>query len=158
MKIKSPEKKKDKNIENLLSSALNNEVINKGVKKEELDKKEEILESEDDIKETTVMRDEKEEDDISDQILRWKIEHDEIFETVICNTSFIWKPLTRTEYREAFKEDVLDKDIAIIKAACLYPSSDIIEKIVEKKAGTAYVLTEIILSESGFNVQKSSRI
>lgn len=161
MKIKTKKNSTSKKVSSELEDVINEvsggneEAIENSNITEEVIKEDKITEEE--IVETVVTKNRNEYLSIEDKISEWKVQYDEIFETIIAGQKFIWKPLNRHEYKEGYQYTE-DRDMFIVKAACLYPSPDVIEDLLYRKAGVGFVMVEVILAESGFNVESSKKL
>lgn len=160
MKITRPKKEKvTEDLTDVINETMEatepTEVVEETV--EEVIAEEKITEEDMEKIETTVTKNTPAKETLEDRINNWKVKYPEIYETKICDQVFVWKPLTRSEYKEGYKAEI-DRDLFTIKTACLYPSAEAIEDIVERKGGIGYILVELILAESGFNVQSSKKL
>jgi hypothetical protein len=83
----------------------------------------------------------------------WKEQYyGNVFSTEIEDMAFIWRGLTRAEYKKAFEwyEDELDRNEYVCRQCVLYPEID--DWGDEMYAGIPETLTENILKESGFTL------
>ena len=107
-----------------------------------------------------------EEERLQKNIEEWKKQYYSIYETNIIGYRFIFRPLTRAEYKVLRKEAVTatkDVDIEeridfrinneekISKIATLYPEPEDLKEIIEGCAGVADILSDNIMYYSGFS-------
>lgn len=108
-------------------------------------------------KEDIVVNEEKEEDEFSklmELIPQWKQEYKRVFKNEFDGEIIIWRRLKRKEYKDILKQLVdeddrlLSRQEKMVEAAVLFPFN--IKELLDENAGLATVLSEEILSKSGF--------
>lgn len=99
-----------------------------------------------------IVIEEKKELTLDEKIENWKKEFgDRIYNTTLFGETYIWRPLTRSEYREIRNTPGEDREIIICIQQVLHPEDkDTFKELLEEKAGIATTLSEEILEKSGF--------
>lgn len=104
------------------------------------------------------------EDNLGVLIPEWKAKFGKLYKNLVDGEIYIWKPLRRGEYKELLKlnEDAIAEDRyllkqeAVVEMAVLFPES--IKEVIQEKAGLATVLSEEILSKSGFDISETEAL
>ena len=102
-------------------------------------------------------------------IAELKLSNPILCKNVVDGQSVIWKPMNRAVHREALKigkdDDTLSaKEVSsmreefIAKSCILYPSMEILETLIEEKAGFAIVITDEIFQKSGFDISVTEEL
>lgn len=98
-----------------------------------------------------------------------KQENPILCKNVVDGQSIIWKPMNRAIHRDALKigkddETLSQKEITsmreefIAKSCILYPSPEIVDTLIEEKAGFAIVITDEIFQKSGFDISVTEEL
>lgn len=98
------------------------------------------------------------------KIKEWKKVFGSVYKNEMNGEAIIWRAIRRKEYREllSVEEDMTAEERLLLKQektvlmAVLYPSN--IEVLIEEKAGFATVLSEEILSKSGFEITETESL
>ena len=89
-----------------------------------------------------------------EQVEKWKsMYNDEVYMTEFENEVFLWRPITRKEYKDIMKlqnADTFYKEERICERCVLYPENYNFSAMVKGKAGIPTVLSELIMEKSGF--------
>lgn len=100
------------------------------------------------------------EEDIEKMIPEWKKQYGKIYKNTIDENDFvIWRRITRREYKEIMTlsdMEFFNKQEEVVKTVLLYPSNA--DELIESIAGLATVLTEDILSKSGFDISETEEL
>lgn len=88
------------------------------------------------------------------EVEEWKERHEgHVYFTPFDGDVFVWRVLTRPEYREIIGDKTLtalDREEYFTEKCVLYPRNFSIEKIKKSRAGIASLLSEMIMDKSGF--------
>jgi hypothetical protein len=88
------------------------------------------------------------------EVEEWKEKHEgHVYFTPFDGDVFVWRVLTRPEYREIIGDKTLtalDREEYFTEKCVLYPRNFSIEKIKKSRAGIASLLSEMIMDKSGF--------
>lgn len=86
------------------------------------------------------------------KIEAWKKEFgDRVYRTSLFGETYIWKAITRSEYKEIRQTPGDDREIIICLQQTLFPENkETLQEIFEEKAGIPTTLSEEILEKSGF--------
>lgn len=105
-------------------------------------KKEVVLEEAQPTKELT----------LEEKIEAWKKEYgNRIYNTTLFGETYIWKAITRSEYKEIRQTPGDDREMLICLQQTLYPENkETLKELFEEKAGIPTTLSEEILEKSGF--------
>lgn len=105
----------------------------------------------------------KEVNDLATSIEQWKKELGRIYKNKVDDIEIIWRPIRRKEYKELLNISVDENEDALFVRqektclmAVLHPNN--IEELMEQKAGLASVLSEEILSKSGFELSATEAL
>lgn len=89
-----------------------------------------------------------------DQLDQWKAEYkDKVYMSEFEDRAFIWRPLTRFEYKSILKlqnADALFREERICEAVMLWPENYNYDDMAEGEAGIPSLLAEQIMDASGF--------
>ena len=90
----------------------------------------------------------------SEQIQEWKVEHKNVFRTVISGVEYYYHSLSRQVYmnillKQALDPKNFDNDLEVFKACVI---SEHTEEDLQIKAGILAVLSEKIMISSGFEM------
>lgn len=100
------------------------------------------------------------EEEIEKMIPEWKKQYGKIYKNTIDENDFvIWRRITRREYKEIMTlsdMEFFNKQEEVVKTVLLYPSNA--DELIESIAGLATVLTEDILSKSGFDISETEEL
>lgn len=96
------------------------------------------------------------------QVNEWKSKWRRVFKTVIDGEVFVWRQLRRKEfveltntYSDTQNGGTFELQDRIVKTAMLYPEN--IAEVIESSAGLSSILSEEIVSKSGFDVDKETQ-
>ena len=87
------------------------------------------------------------------QIEEWKQRFGEVYSTPFEVDIYIWRPLSRLEYKEILKAknaDAMYKEERICEKCVLWPENYGHQEMTHGKAGTPSLLAEHIMDKSGF--------
>ncbi|MEB2276900.1 hypothetical protein LAV82_23050 [Bacillus sp. ILBB4] len=88
------------------------------------------------------------------EVEEWKERHEgHVYFTPFDGDVFVWRVLTRPEYREIIGDKTLtalDREEYFTEKCVLFPRNFSIEKIKKSRAGIASLLSEMIMDKSGF--------
>lgn len=91
------------------------------------------------------------------QIEEWKSQYsDEVYLTEFEEDIFIWRPITRKEYKQVMKiqnADSFYKEERICEAVVLYPVKYDFMVMTAGKAGIPTLLAELVMEKSGFQAK-----
>lgn len=90
------------------------------------------------------------------EVEEWKDKYGSIYYTPFENGHFIWRTLTRQEYRQVVTDDTLtlhDREEKFTDMCVLFPRNFESSKMDKGNAGVASVLAEMIMEKSGFVAQ-----
>lgn len=89
-----------------------------------------------------------------EQVEKWKSQYnDEVYLTEFENQVFLWRPITRKEYKDIMKiqnADSFYKEERICEKCVLFPDKYNFTEMIRGKAGIPTVLAELIIEKSGF--------
>ena len=89
-----------------------------------------------------------------EQVEKWKsMYNDEVYMTEFESEVFLWRPISRKEYKDIMKlqsADTFYKEERICERCVLFPENYNFSAMVKGKAGIPSVLSELILEKSGF--------
>ena len=90
-----------------------------------------------------------------EQLENWKAEYnDKIFMSEFGDKAFIWRPLTRFEYKSILKlqnADALFREERICETCILWPQNYNYDDMAEGEAGIPSLMAEQIMDASGFS-------
>lgn len=95
------------------------------------------------------------EKELLNNIESWKREYKKIFKNEVDENILLWRRMKRSEYKEILKNtdgDLFAKQEAIVRQCILYPDIDEVNLLIEDNAGFATVMSEEILTRSGFSI------
>jgi hypothetical protein len=87
------------------------------------------------------------------EVEEWKEKHGEVFFTPFDQEYYVWRVLTRPEYRTLINDKTLtamDREEAMTEICVLFPRNFTREKMKANKAGIPSLLSEMIMDKSGF--------
>ena len=91
------------------------------------------------------------------QVEEWKSRfNDEVYLTEFDEEIFIWRPITRKEYKSVMKiqnADSFYKEERICEAVVLYPEQYNFMQMTAGKAGIPTLLSELVMEKSGFQAK-----
>lgn len=89
---------------------------------------------------------------LEEKIEAWKKEFgDRVYTTTLFGEKYVWKAITRSEYKTLRQTPGDDREIIICLQQTLYPENkNDLEELFEEKAGIPTTLSEEILETSGF--------
>ena len=91
------------------------------------------------------------------QVEEWKSQYsDEVYLTEFEEDIFIWRPITRKEYKGVMKiqnADSFYKEERICEAVVLYPTNYNFMVMTSGKAGIPTLLAELVMEKSGFQAK-----
>jgi hypothetical protein len=91
------------------------------------------------------------------QVEEWKSRFgDEIYLTEFEEEIFLWRPITRKEYKQVMKvpnADSFYKEERICEAVILYPQNYNFMAMTAGKAGIPTLLAELVMEKSGFQAK-----
>lgn len=91
------------------------------------------------------------------QVEEWKSRYrDEVYLTEFEEEVFLWRPITRKEYKQVMKVQNADsfyKEERICEACILYPQQYNFMQMTAGKAGIPTLLAELIMEKSGFQAK-----
>ena len=91
------------------------------------------------------------------QVEAWKSQfNEEVYLTEFEEDVFIWRPITRREYKGVMKNQQADsfyKEERICEAVVLYPTGYNFNSMVNGKAGIPTLLAELVMEKSGFQAK-----
>ena len=96
----------------------------------------------------------------------WKEQYGLVYKSINDGNTIIWRPIRRGEYKDLLleakdisgEEKMIFREEAIVRVSCLYPNLDTLNKFIEAKAGFAYVVSEEIMSKSGFTITPAEEL
>ena len=92
-----------------------------------------------------------------EQVEKWKSQYgDEVYLTEFDVDVFLWRPITRREYKGIMKAQNADtyyKEERICEAVVLYPTGYNFMNMTNGKAGIPTLLSELIMEKSGFQAR-----
>lgn len=95
------------------------------------------------------------------QVEEWKSRFNAIFCTEFEDTMFIWRTLTRLEYKEVLKvqnADALYREERICEKCILWPEEYSFVQMSGGKAGIPSILAEQIMEKSGFTSAEPQKL
>lgn len=91
------------------------------------------------------------------QVEEWKSQYgDEVYLTEFEDETFLWRPITRKEYKQVMKVQNADsfyKEERICEAVVLFPSGYNFMAMTNGKAGVPTLLAELVMEKSGFQAK-----
>lgn len=90
------------------------------------------------------------------EVEEWKDKHGNIYFTPFEGSIYIWRTLSRAEYREVATDETLsmyDKEEAFTDKCVLFPRNYETAKVSKGNAGVPSVLADYIMEKSGFVAQ-----
>lgn len=91
------------------------------------------------------------------QVEEWKSQYsDEVYLTEFEEDIFLWRPITRKEYKGVMKiqnADSFYKEERICEAVVLYPAGYNFMAMTAGKAGIPTLLAELVMEKSGFQAK-----
>lgn len=95
-----------------------------------------------------------------EQVEKWKsMYNDEVYLTEFDNEVFLWRPITRKEFKDIMKlqnADSFYREERICEKCVLFPEQYNFSAMVRGKAGIPTVLSELIMEKSGFVPKQGS--
>lgn len=91
-----------------------------------------------------------------DKIEEWKSRFGDIYLTEFEEEVFIWRALTRKEYKEIMKVERADnfyKEERICDKVVIYPESYNFMQMAQGKAGIPTLIAELVMEKSGFQAK-----
>jgi hypothetical protein len=91
-----------------------------------------------------------------DQIEQWKSQFGEVYLTEFEEDVFIWRSLTRKEYKEVMKVERADnfyKEERICDRVILFPEGYNFIQMGQGKAGIPTLIAELVMEKSGFQAK-----
>ena len=95
-----------------------------------------------------------------EQLNAWKEKYGSVYMTEFEEEAFIWRPLTRFEYKSILKlqnADALFREERICETCVLWPEGYSYEDMAESKAGIPSLLAEQIMDASGFTTSGAAK-
>ncbi|EOO44552.1 hypothetical protein [Bacillus cereus] len=92
------------------------------------------------------------------EIEEWKERYGGIYFTPFEGEPFVWRTLSRPEYREIIRDQTLtalDREEMFTEKCVLFPRNFTIEKMLKSRAGIPSLLSEMIMDKSGFVAQSA---
>jgi hypothetical protein len=93
------------------------------------------------------------------EVEEWKERYQgEIYFTPFSTAVYVWRTLTRPEYREIISDstlNALDREELFMERCIVYPRNFSLEKIKKGRAGDPSILSEMIMDKSGFVAQSA---
>lgn len=96
-----------------------------------------------------------------DQVEEWKSRFTNIYATEFEEDIFIWRPLTRIEYKEVLKvknADAMYREERICEKCVLWPENYSFVAMSSGGAGQPTILSEQIMEKSGFVAAEATRL
>jgi hypothetical protein len=91
------------------------------------------------------------------QVEEWKSQYsDEVYLTEFEDDVFLWRPITRKEYKQVMKiqnADSFYKEERICEAVVLHPANYNFMAMTAGKAGIPTLLAELVMEKSGFQAK-----
>src|SRR5699024_10310401 len=90
-----------------------------------------------------------------EEVEGWKDKHGHIYFTSFDADIYVWRAVTRAEYKElsASDESIFDREEAYVDLCVLYPRNFKAADLTKGGAGIPTTLTEMIMQKSGFVAQ-----
>lgn len=92
------------------------------------------------------------------EVEEWKERYGGIYFTPFEGEPFVWRTLSRPEYREIIRDQTLtalDREEMFTEKCVLFPRNFTIEKMLKSRAGIPSLLSEMIMEKSGFVAQSA---
>ncbi|PGV22892.1 hypothetical protein [Bacillus cereus] len=92
------------------------------------------------------------------EVEEWKERYGGIYFTPFEGEPFVWRTLSRPEYREIIRDQTLtalDREEMFTEKCVLFPRNFTIEKMLKSRAGIPSLLSEMIMDKSGFVAQSA---
>lgn len=92
------------------------------------------------------------------EVEEWKERYGGIYFTPFESEPFVWRTLSRPEYREIIRDQTLtalDREEMFTEKCVLFPRNFTIEKMLKSRAGIPSLLSEMIMDKSGFVAQSA---
>ena len=103
-----------------------------------------------------------------EEVKRLKNKYMSIYQMDIADQRFIFKPLSRKEYKEIMNttfddtisndDTILSRETMMAKSVIVYPDKKTVEDMLERFAGIAEVITEECMKISGFLSEKEREV
>jgi len=94
------------------------------------------------------------------QVEEWKSQFgEEVYLTEFEEEVFLWRPITRREYKGVMKNQQADsfyKEERICEAVVLYPQGYNFNNMINGKAGIPTLLAELVMEKSGFQAKTAA--
>lgn len=91
-----------------------------------------------------------------DKVEEWKSQYGEIYLTEFEEDVFIWRSLTRKEYKDVMKVERADnfyKEERICDKVVIYPETYNFMQMAQGKAGIPTLISELVMEKSGFQAK-----
>jgi hypothetical protein len=92
------------------------------------------------------------------EVEEWKDKHGNVYFTPFEGEIYIWRTLSRPEYREIIRNQeitMMDREEIITEKCVLFPRNFTVESFATGRAGVPSLLSEMIMDKSGFVAQSA---